>query len=728
MPQLDTIETVGTPTTETEPTTQITGDDALSQAMLRVLKRVTGTHTGSGSGSGSRGSIIEQLQFNGAELLRGVIGVAPKVAEYWLEATERIMNDLDCTPEQKLNGAIFLLHDEGERSAAEYEANFFTIEPREWVFAVFINKARIVKEVKRIECERKDREKCQNMNKRDLGPSSSFQWPRNGLDLISCYGQNQSPKCSTVGHKISEFPLMVELGRAQVQGQISSQRVGTVGEDTSRELFIISPLGHSVRVSKVYRRCPLELLFGEFDLILGMDWLVEHQVRLDCESKRVAFQIRDDLEVVMVGERWDYLSIVISNLMAEKLVRKACDAYLAYVHDTCSESLVIEEIRIVKDFPDVFPEELLGLPPNREVELGIELLSGIALMSIAPYRMTLKELKELLDKGFIRASVSPIEDLFDQFRGVFVFSKIVLHSGYHQLRVKEADVYKASFNTRYGHYKFLVMPFRLANARVAFMDHMNRVFQPYLDQFVIVIIDNILVYSKSKEEHDGHLRIWVDPKKIEAILEWKQLRNVTELRSFLGLARYFQRFVEGFSLIATPLTKLLHKNATLVWASDDASHTGLGCVLMQYGKVVVYVSRQLKQNEGNYPTHDLELTAVVFALKIWRHYLYCERCIIYADHQSLKYLLTQKELNLGQYHWIELLKDYHYLIEYHPGKANVIADALCRRSMIDLRVMFARLSLFDDGGILAELQVKLSWLDEIRSKQFQDESLVKRVQ
>ncbi|KAA3470912.1 integrase [Gossypium australe] len=144
------------------------------------------------------------------------------------------------------------------------------------------------------------------------------------------------------------------------------------------------------------------------------------------------------------------------------------------------------------------------------------------------------------------------------------------------------------------------------------------------------------------------------------------------------------------------------------------------------GKVVAYTSRQLKQYKGNYPTHDLELATIVFALKIWRHYLYGERCIIYTDHQRLKYLLTQKEMNLRQRRWIELLKDYS--IEYHSGKANVVVDTLSQRSMSNLMAMFACLSLFDDGGILVELQAKSSWLDGIKSKPLLDESLISRVQ
>ena len=388
-----------------------------------------------------------------------------------------------------------------------------------------------------------------------------------------------------------------------------------------------------------------------------------------------------------------------------------------------------------------------------------------------------------------------IDDLFDQLKGASVFSKIDLRSGYHQLRVKEGDIYKTAFRTRYGHYEFLVMPFGLTNAPAAFMDLMNRVFQPYLDRFVVVFIDDILVYSETEEKHDEHLRVvlqvlrerqlyakfskcefWlkevtflghvvsaegikVDPRKIEAILEWKPPKSVTEIRSFLGLAGYYRRFVEGFSVLAAPLTKLIRKGAPFVWTNkqqeafenlkkvlteapvliqpesgkdftvySDASHVGLGCVLMQEGKVVAYASRQLKPHEVNYPTHDLELAAVIFALKIWRHYLYGEKCIIYTDHKSLKYLLTQKELNLRQRRWIELLKDYDCSIEYHPGKVNVVADALSRRAVAELKAMFARLSLYDDGSLLAELQVRPTWVEQIKKQQLEDESLVPRFQ
>ncbi|KAL5865850.1 hypothetical protein ACOSQ3_003364 [Xanthoceras sorbifolium] len=578
-------------------------------------------------------------------------------------------------------------------------------------------------------------------------------------------------------------------------------------EPTEYDVLVSNPIGQSV----VVNRCEfpgdlMELPFHEFDVILGMDWLTRHRVVIDCELKRVTLRTVDGAEIIMVGEWRDFLSNVISATAACKLIRKGCEAYLAQVVDSRKVDAEIQNIPTVCDFADVFPEELPGLPPQREVEFVIDVVPGTSPVSIAPYRMApaeLKELKiqlqELLDKGFIRPSVSPwgapvlfvkkkdgslrlcidyrqlnkltiknkyslprIDDLFDQLRGAC-------------LRIKESDIPKTAFRTRYGHYEFVVMPFGLTNAPAAFMDLMNRIFRPYLDQFVVVFIDDILVYSQTAEDHDRHLRVvlqilrekqlygklskcefWLpeiaflghivsaegikaDPKKIEAIVEWKPPRNVTEVRSFLGLAGYYRRFVKGFSSIASPLTKLLHKNVRFEWTDrcqaafdrlkamlveapiliqpvsgkdyviySDASHHGLGCVLMQEGKVVAYASRQLKNHELNYPIHDLE------------HYLYGEKCYIYTDHKSLKYLPTQRELNLRQRRWMELIKDYDCVIDYHPGKANVVADALSRKALCALKAMNVQLQLNSDSALVAELICRPSLIQQIAEKQKQD--------
>ncbi|GJX21852.1 reverse transcriptase domain-containing protein [Tanacetum coccineum] len=333
-----------------------------------------------------------------------------------------------------------------------------------------------------------------------------------------------------------------------------------------------------------------------------------------------------------------------------------------------------------------------------------------------------RELNKLTVKN--QYSFLRIDDLFDQLQGSSVYSKIDMRSGYHQLRVCDEDIPKTAFRTRYGHYEFQVMPFGLTNAPTVFMDLMNRVCRPYLDKFVIVFIDDILIYSKTKEEHDAHLRlilellkkeefegIHVDPAKIESIKDWESPKTPTEIRQFLGLAGYYRRFIEGFSKIAKPMTKLTQKSVKFNWGEKeetafqtlkqklcsapilalpegsenfvvycDASHKGLGAVLMQKEKVIAYASRQLKIHEKNYTTHDLELGAVVFALKMWRHYLYGTKCVVFTDHKSLQHILDQKELNMRQRRWLELLSDYDCELRYHPGKANVVADALSRKS------------------------------------------------
>jgi hypothetical protein len=270
-----------------------------------------------------------------------------------------------------------------------------------------------------------------------------------------------------------------------------------------------------------------------------------------------------------------------------------------------------------------------------------------------------------------------------------VFSKIDLRSGYHVLRIRPSDIPKTTFITKYGLYEFIVMSFGLTNAPAYFMYLMNGVFMDYLDKFVVLFIDDILIYSQNEQEHEEHLRkvlqrlrdcqlyaklskceFWIsevlflghiinrdglalDPKKVTMILDWKASKDVRGIKSFIGMVGYYRRFIEGFSKIARPIIALLAKKVEFKWTLArqesfetlkkkltttpvlilqdvhkpfsvycDASYTGLGCVLMQEQKVVAYSTRQLKIHEKNYPTHDLELAAVVHALKTWRHYLY----------------------------------------------------------------------------------------------------------
>ncbi|WVZ56830.1 hypothetical protein U9M48_007306 [Paspalum notatum var. saurae] len=510
------------------------------------------------------------------------------------------------------------------------------------------------------------------------------------------------------------------------------------------------------------------------DVILGMEWLKQHNAMIDVGSRTVQLRSSSGTDVIIHVPLHKHVSPTVN------------------VAETQTEAQALAKIPVACEYPDVFPEELPGLPPDRDVEFRIDLVPGTAPVSKRPYRMAPDELKELktqlqeqLDKGFIRPSSSPwgcpalfVEKkdqggkrlcvdyrplnavtvknkyplphndiLFDQLGGATVFSKIDLRSGYHQIKVREEDIPKTAFSTRYGLYEYLVMSFGLTNAPAFFMYLMNSVFMNELDKFVVVFIDDILVYSKNEKEHEEHLRIvlsrlrehklyakfskcafWlkevaflghilsakgvaVDPSKVEDVLNWKQPQTVTEIRSFLGLAGYYRRFIKDFSKIAKPMTALTQKNAKFAWSPKceeafgtlkklltsapvlaqpditkpfdvycDASGSGLGCVLMQEGRVIAYASCQLRKHEVNYPTHDLELLAVVYALKKWRHYLLGNTCRIYTDHKSLKYIFTQPELNMRQRRWLELIKDYDLEVHYHPGKANVVADALSRKA------------------------------------------------
>ncbi|KAG5540501.1 hypothetical protein RHGRI_020647 [Rhododendron griersonianum] len=592
---------------------------------------------------------------------------------------------------------------------------------------------------------------------------------------------------------------------------ISAKCVHALGLETEHlgsAMRVTSPLGGHISVGLVCRSCEIEvsglrmtydlrvLDMVDFDVILGMDWLSAHRAVIDCYRKIVTAYSFDGTCFRFKGDRQDPAS----KTTPRSRWKDKLSGWLASLMLEEEDRMELGLLRIVCEYADVFPDELPGLPPQRELDFTIELQPGTVPISMAPFRMApaeLRELKvqlqELLEKGFIRPSTSPwgapalfvkkkegtlrlcidyrqlnrvtiknryplprIDDLFDQLRESTCFSKIDLRSGYHQLRVRDSDIDKTAFRTRYGHYEFVVMPFGLTNAPAVFMCLMNKIFTPYLDRFVVVFIDDILVYSPSEQDHEEHLRIvlqvlrenqlyakaskcefWmkevkflghvvsekgisVDKSKVEAVMDWKRPKTVFEIRSFLGLAGYYRRFIQDFSTLAKHMTRLTQKGVKFDWNEAceksfqelkrrltsapilivpernvgyavycDASKEGLGCVLMQNGKVIAYGSRQLKPHEKNYPTHDLELAAVVYALKSWRHYLYGEKFEVFTDHKSLKYLFTQKELNLRQRRWMEYLEDYDFTLSYHPGKANVVADALSRKT----RGQLARLAM-----------------------------------
>ncbi|GJU53362.1 putative reverse transcriptase domain-containing protein, partial [Tanacetum coccineum] len=410
---------------------------------------------------------------------------------------------------------------------------------------------------------------------------------------------------------------------------------------------------------------------------------------------------------------------------------------------------------------DVFHEDFPGLPPTRQVEFQIDLIPGAAPVARAPYRLApsemkelLEQLKELSDKGFIRPSSSflgapvlfvkkkdasfrmcidyrelnkltvknhyplpRIDDLFDQLQGSSVYSKIDLRSGYHQLRVQEDDILKMTFRTRYGHYEFQVMPFGLTNAPTVFMDLMNRVCKPFLDKFVIVFIDDILIYSKNKKEHEEHLKAVLELLKKEKLYAKFSKCEFWIPKVLLGDKQEAAFQLLKQKLCSAPILALPEGSEDFV-VYCDASHKGLGALLMQREKVISYASRQLKIHEKNYTTHDLELGSVVFSLKLWRHYLYGTKCTVFTDHKSLQYILNQKELNMRQLHWLELLSDYDCKICYHPGKANVVADALSRKEQskpLRVRALVMTIGL-DLSKQILNAQTKARKLENVKNK------------
>ncbi|GJW89559.1 putative reverse transcriptase domain-containing protein [Tanacetum coccineum] len=376
--------------------------------------------------------------------------------------------------------------------------------------------------------------------------------------------------------------------------------------------------GKIVSTNTVLRCCTLALFshmfkidllptrLGSFDVIVGMDWLSYHRAVIVCYEKIVRIPLPNGEILEIHGERPEKDPKSLSCIKADEKR--------------------LDDIRTIRDFPEVFPDDLAGLPPVREIEFRIDLIPGVLAVVKSPYRLAPSEmqelsnqLKDLQEKGFIRPSHSP-----------------------------------------WG-------------APVLFV-----------------------------KKKDGALRMCIDYRELNklTIKNRYPLPIIDDLFDQLqGLAGYYRRFIENLSKIAKPLTLLTHKNKAYVWGDKqeesfrilkeklcnapvlalpdgpndfvvncDASNQGFGCVLMQRVKVIAYASRQLKTHEKNYTTHDLELGAVVFALKTWRHYLYGTKSVIYTDHKSLQYLFEQKELNMRQRRWIELLSDYECEIKYHPGK------------------------------------------------------------
>ncbi|GJP32787.1 hypothetical protein CLOM_g17383, partial [Closterium sp. NIES-68] len=452
--------------------------------------------------------------------------------------------------------------------------------------------------------------------------------------------------------------------------------------------------------------------------------------------------------------------------------------------------------KIIREYPEIFPDDLpSGLPPERPQDHKIELEPGAQPTVCTQWRIAQPELQELrnqldylLAKGFIRPSTSPFaapivftpkkdgglrmctgyralnrvtikscypiprtDELINNLRGDRYFSKIDLRGGYYQIRVFTDDCHKTPFRIRYGSYEYTVMPFGLTNAPSTFQLTMNGVFRDLLDKCMIIDLDDILIYSKTRKQHLkdleavfqrlqqhrlitkgskceflkqemeflGHVisteGIRIDPKKLQAIQEWKPPTNLQQLQSFLGFVNYVRRFIPNMAGLTGPLTDLLHKGHFYEWGETqqaafetlktllmsppvlriagperpievitDASDIAIGVVLMQdFGnglQPIAYASRKMQSAEHNYPIHDKEMMAIVHAFKIWRCYLTGADVTVRTDHKSLQYLRAQPNLNPRQIRWLDYLEsNFTYKITYKKG-ANNIADALSRPS------------------------------------------------
>ncbi|GJY01144.1 putative reverse transcriptase domain-containing protein [Tanacetum coccineum] len=504
--------------------------------------------------------------------------------------------------------------------------------------------------------------------------------------MILCYS------CNELGHKSNECPNSKAI-EAKPLREIKEEKVGvpnpkdrvyvmTAEEDklvhdvVSGTILVNSLPAHllqdsGTRVSFVSYEFsknlstplnklpfPLEVKIADSKVIVVSNVYRDVEIEIDDSTFRIDLIpiMLGGCEIIIYGDKRKGDFRLCSVMKARKYLLHGCYTFMAHVIDTSFEKKRKNDVPVVNEFLDVFPEDLSGIPPERQVEFRIDLIPGATPIAKTPspwgapilfikkkdgsMRMCIdyRELIKVMVKNVY--PLPRIDDLFVQLQGAKWFSKIDLRSRYHQLKVQEKDIPKTAVRTRYGYYESVCMPFGLTNAPMIFMDLMN--------------------WSEEQEE------------------------------AFVTLRK---------KLSEAPILVLPEGTEDMIIYSD-ASYFGLKCVLMQQGKVIAYASRQLKKHEENYLTHDFKFTAVVFALKIWRHYLYGVKFIIYTDHRSLQYFLEKKDPNMRQRRWLNLLKDYECEIRYHTGKANVVANALSRKerekvTRIHLLRMIVTSDIFD---------------------------------
>jgi hypothetical protein len=552
--------------------------------------------------------------------------------------------------------------------------------------------------------------------------------------------------------------------------------------------------------------CAVLDMSSDWCLLLGQEWLRKARAVISYADLTIRgysrkgrpFVLRCAESKPVAGSDCQNLSVlVLSAIQAKRLVRKGCKGFLSIVTQVPSGDDVAEAVPpsvkdILHEFEDVFPDEVPELPPERPgVKHTIPLLDRQSKPPSRPlYRLSRAELAEaerqvklLLERGYIEPSTSPygapilfvqkkdgslrmvidyralnkitiknkypmprIDDALDELQGATMFTSLDLTSGYHQIRISAEDVPKTAFRTPQGLYQWRVLPFGLTNAPATFQTAMNTIFRPFLNKFVLVYLDDILIYSRTAEEHCSHLRqvlevlrehrlyanlrkctfakpelsylghiitaegIKVDPRKTAAVVKWPRPTSLGELRSFLGLATYFRKFISHFAQLAMPLHRLTRKAATWRWTPGcqkafeeikralteapclafpdftkpfevhtDASLAGIGAVLYQDGRPLAFESRRLIPAEVNYPTGEQELLAVVHALTVWRCYL--EGALefrVVTDHKAITYLDSLPQLSRRQTRWAEYLSRFHFRWQHQAGSKHVVADALSR--------------------------------------------------
>lgn len=603
--------------------------------------------------------------------------------------------------------------------------------------------------------------------------------------------------------------LNLDLAPVDPQGQPTFLADGSaVGATACAEAEVV--------LSGLTCRVTFYVLPIRFEGILGMSWLASFNPAIDWNLKSVVFASPPVSPARgPVSEGGEGEQPLISAMELKESVRRGEDVFLLVELSSAGTepgdkakaesggtNLLIESL--IEKYQEVFKSELPGLPPKRDVEHEINVVPGSTPPAQPPYKTPLqflpevdRQIKALKDKGLIRDSNSPyaapilcvkkpdgslrlccdyralnkitvkdkfplpnIEELLQRLRGAKYFSKLDLTQGYHQVRIKPGDEHKTAFTTRFGQFEWLVVPFGLAGAPSTFQRLMNSVLRPHLAESVMAYLDDILIYSRTQEEHLTHVEtvlkllqehqllakrskcefgktemdflghhisgkgVSVLVSKVQAISDWPQPAGVEQLRQFLGLAGFYQRFVRNFAAIAAPLTELLRKDVVFSWGTQeqeaftklkhaltttpvirqpdptlpfvihsDASDLAIGAVLSQDAgdglHPVAFTSRKLHTSEKNYAVHEKEMLAIIDALKTWRHYILASEITVFTDHHSLTYFSTQPSLSDRQVRWSGLLQEYNVKIVYQAGKTNVVADALSRISTLELSAITA---------------------------------------